>query len=318
MPNQPLVSIIIPTYNRAHLIGETLDSVLAQTYTNWECIVVDDGSIDATEALLKTYATKDSRVQYHKRPSTHLPGGNGARNYGFGLSKGEYIQWFDSDDLMKSELLQKQFSVLRENKLKISICLFDRYNESFSEINKPAQNHNVKFSIYYDFILRSMKANLLTILFDKKTIEEYKFDETLKKSQEVEFLQRIFRENEKDIFLLNESLVKVRRHNKSITGAINKRTVSDKLKVKRCLIKELSHNAPESVKNNLEYEYFKALYLAFQNKYSFVYFRGLFFNNKFFNSSFYKLGPLYIYHYFSNKGAMEYKKIIDGAFNKKT
>ena len=57
----PLVSIIIPTYNRAHLIGETLDSVLVQTYTHWECIVVDDGSTDGTDALLATYCKKDSR-----------------------------------------------------------------------------------------------------------------------------------------------------------------------------------------------------------------------------------------------------------------
>ncbi|WP_445734533.1 glycosyltransferase family 2 protein [Mariniflexile sp.] len=65
--NQPLVSIIIPTYNRAHLIGETLDSVLAQTHQNWECIVVDDGSTDNTDTVLKTYCQKDSRFQYHHR-----------------------------------------------------------------------------------------------------------------------------------------------------------------------------------------------------------------------------------------------------------
>src|SRR5690606_34809029 len=108
MTHSPLVSIIIPTYNRAHLISETLDSVLAQTYTNWECIVVDDGSTDATEALLHDYMEKDKRFQYHKRPVNHLPGGNGARNYGFNQSQGEFIQWFDSDDLMVSEKLELQ------------------------------------------------------------------------------------------------------------------------------------------------------------------------------------------------------------------
>ena len=68
MQEHPLVSIIILTYNRAHLIGETLDSVLAQTYTHWECIVVDDGSTDATDEVLATYVEKDSRFQYHHRP----------------------------------------------------------------------------------------------------------------------------------------------------------------------------------------------------------------------------------------------------------
>ena len=108
MSNQPLVSIIIPTYNRAHLIGETLDSVLAQTYTNWECIVVDDGSADATESLLKAYLEKDSRFQYHKCPDRHLPGGNGARNYGFELSKGKFVMFLDSDDLFIKTAVTKR------------------------------------------------------------------------------------------------------------------------------------------------------------------------------------------------------------------
>lgn len=79
---QPLVSIIIPTYNRAHLIGETLDSVMAQTYTNWECIVVDDGSTDNTAELLVVYCNKDNRFQYHHRPKDRPKGANAYRNYG--------------------------------------------------------------------------------------------------------------------------------------------------------------------------------------------------------------------------------------------
>lgn len=109
MPSSsPLVSIIIPTYNRAHLIGETLDSVLAQTYQNWECIVVDDGSTDGTDEVMAAYMAKDTRFQYHHRPKDRLPGGNAARNYGFEVSKGEYIQWFDSDDLMLPEFINEK------------------------------------------------------------------------------------------------------------------------------------------------------------------------------------------------------------------
>src|SRR5690554_2800862 len=120
-PENPLVSIIIPTYNRAHLIGETLDSVLAQTYENWECIVVDDGSTDNTEELMAEYMTKDARFQYHHRPKDRLPGGNAARNYGFEVSMGEYIQWFDSDDLMLTEYLSTRIDAFTAKTLFV-IC----------------------------------------------------------------------------------------------------------------------------------------------------------------------------------------------------
>ena len=65
MIKSPLISIIIPTYNRAHIIGETLDSIIAQTYTNWECIVVDDGSSDNTAEVMAKYIVKDSRFRYY-------------------------------------------------------------------------------------------------------------------------------------------------------------------------------------------------------------------------------------------------------------
>lgn len=115
MSDQPLVSVIIPTYNRAHLIGETLDSVLAQTYQNWECIIVDDGSSDNAEEVVRSYVKKDSRFKYYHRPEEHLSGGNGARNYGFKMSQGEYVNWFDSDDLMVPEKLEEQLKLLIEN-----------------------------------------------------------------------------------------------------------------------------------------------------------------------------------------------------------
>ena len=116
-----LISIIIPTYNRAHLIGETLDSIVAQTYSNWECIVVDDGSTDTTAEVMREYVKKDSRFQYHQRPENKLKGPNSCRNYGFELSKGEYIKWFDSDDVMLPTLLEKQILSFVDN-VEMSVC----------------------------------------------------------------------------------------------------------------------------------------------------------------------------------------------------
>ena len=103
-----LVSIIIPIFNRAHLIKETLNSILNQSYTNWECILVDDGSTDKTKETILKYCQNDSRISYFERPQQMLKGANSCRNYGFENSKGYYIQWFDSDDLMHYDKLKLQ------------------------------------------------------------------------------------------------------------------------------------------------------------------------------------------------------------------
>lgn len=102
----PLISIIIPTYNRAHLIGDTLDSILEQTFTNWECIIVDDGSTDDMDNVVKSYVDRDNRFKYFHRPSDQLGGGNAARNFGFLQCNGDYVNWFDSDDLMHEDHLK--------------------------------------------------------------------------------------------------------------------------------------------------------------------------------------------------------------------
>jgi len=112
--NTPLVSILIPNYNKAKYIRETLDSIIAQTYTNWECIIIDDQSTDNSWEILQEYAAKDSRFQIHKRPAHLLKGGNACRNYAFELSKGDYIQWFDSDDLMFLNSLQNRLEAITQ------------------------------------------------------------------------------------------------------------------------------------------------------------------------------------------------------------
>lgn len=103
-----LVSILIPNYNKAKYLRETLDSVLAQTYKNWECIIVDDHSTDNSWETLKVFGDKDFRFKIFKRPSYLPKGGNSCRNYAFSLSSGEFIQWFDSDDIMNKSLLEKR------------------------------------------------------------------------------------------------------------------------------------------------------------------------------------------------------------------
>jgi len=108
----PTVSVIIPTYNRAHLISRAIKSVLNQTYQDFELIVVDDGSTDNTEEVIQNF--KDKRIKYFRHKINR--GGNMARNTGLKNSKGQYIAFLDSDDEWLPEKLEKQLKVFAESK----------------------------------------------------------------------------------------------------------------------------------------------------------------------------------------------------------
>ncbi|MGR7812009.1 glycosyltransferase family 2 protein [Lacinutrix undariae] len=192
MPEQPLVSIIIPTYNRAHLIGETLDSVLAQTYQNWECLVVDDGSTDGTNQLMDSYCAKDARFQYHHRPVDRLAGGNAARNYGFEVSKGSYVQWFDSDDLMKKNCLKERLDMFKQDvKFVISGGAYLIENKE-----KDSFNIEIKDNLYKDYVLWKTSIFTPSLLFEKEFLLGFSrlFNESVLKGQESEFFSTIFYE----------------------------------------------------------------------------------------------------------------------------
>lgn len=100
---EPLISIIMPSYNQGPYLSEALDSVLAQTYSNWECIIVNDGSQDNTEEVSKAYCSKDARIRYVCQENS---GVSAARNNGVAHSNGEYILPLDGDDKIAPEFLE--------------------------------------------------------------------------------------------------------------------------------------------------------------------------------------------------------------------
>lgn len=108
--SSPKVSVIIPTYNRAHLIGDSIHSVLTQTYTNLEIIVVDDGSTDNTEEVIAVIL--DPRLRYIRQPNR---GRSNARNHALSLATGKYITFLDSDDLYFPNKIELQVNYLKSH-----------------------------------------------------------------------------------------------------------------------------------------------------------------------------------------------------------
>ena len=109
MSNKPLVSVIVPTYNYGSFIGETLECLRAQTYVNWECIVVDDGSTDDTAERVARFIERDARFKLLRQENAKQAA---AKNNGLRNSSGQYIQFLDADDLIESQKFEKQVEYL--------------------------------------------------------------------------------------------------------------------------------------------------------------------------------------------------------------
>lgn len=109
MRDNPLFSIVVPTYNRAYLIGKTLDSLVRQSWSHWEILVIDDGSTDDTESVVK--GINHPRIQYFKKENAERAA---ARNYGAVRARGDYVNFFDSDDLALPNHLAEAARMVRE------------------------------------------------------------------------------------------------------------------------------------------------------------------------------------------------------------
>lgn len=120
----PLVSIVVPCYMQAHFLSVALASVQAQTFTDWECIIIDDGSPDDTAEVAKRWTASDVRFQYHYKKNGGL---SSARNLGLSIARGHYIQFLDSDDVILPSKLELQVSQLSEtSKHSLAFCDYSR------------------------------------------------------------------------------------------------------------------------------------------------------------------------------------------------
>lgn len=213
-----LVSIIIPAFNRSELIGKTLDSIIAQTYTNWECIVVDDGSTDETYPLLKTFSKKDSRIKIYKRPADRPKGANACRNYGFELSKGDNINWFDSDDLMHPRKLELQINALEKQQSSLCVCQTKVFETSIENDLGLRHPRLISDNFWEDYLMFKILWLTQAPMWKREFLLKmnHLFDEELQAAQEWEFHLRALSKL-KTYTTIDEPLVYLRLHQDSIS-----------------------------------------------------------------------------------------------------
>lgn len=158
--DKPLISIIVPCFNQGEFLAEALNSVMGQTYSNWECVIVDDGSEDDTSVVAAEFVEKDRRFSYIKQDNQ---GPSIARNNGISLSKGTYILPLDSDDIIESTYLEKAINYFNNHPdTKLIYCRADRFGEEHGEWRLPQYS--------YDALIRS-NCLIVSSVFLKKDFD---------------------------------------------------------------------------------------------------------------------------------------------------
>jgi glycosyltransferase involved in cell wall biosynthesis len=214
------VSIIIPTYNRVNIIRETLQSILAQTYSNWECIIVDDGSTDDTQHFIKKFVEKDCRFKLLSRPANKLKGPSACRNFGITKSTGGLLLFFDDDDIMHPQNLE--FCVQELSRKDIYFCKYLRtvFCDDFDYIFNYSKKYS-SFEIDSKEIESLLKFELFfvtgSVIWKRECFATHRFVEELVYAEDWEVYSRILSSGLRGISI-NKCLFFGRKHSSAITA----------------------------------------------------------------------------------------------------
>lgn len=209
-----LVSIIVPVYNVKKYIVETMDCVRAQTYSEWELLLVEDGSTDGTAKIISDYLkeTADGRIRLIEQPVNG--GAAKARNDGLAQAKGRYIAYLDSDDLWEPEKLKKQIAFMTEKEAAFSFTGYEFADENGKGLGKVVR---VPETLSYHQALKNTTIFTTTVMFDTDKISKDKLVMPQIKSEDTALWWRVLREGY-IAYGLNENLVKYRRAGKSLSS----------------------------------------------------------------------------------------------------
>lgn len=210
MKSYGLVSIITPSYNSAKFISETIESILAQTYTNWELLITDDCSSDNSCAIINDYAIKDKRIKLFQL--TKNSGAGVARNNSLKEAKGDYIAFCDSDDCWLSEKLEKQLEFMEQYNSTFSCTSYFTCNEDGTLKGKIIAPTKIS---YFDLICND-NMGCLTTMYNAKVLGKH-FMPTIRKRQDWGY-KLIIIQKSKYAHGMKECLAKYRLRNNSLSS----------------------------------------------------------------------------------------------------
>lgn len=275
-----MISIIVPIYNVEKYLRICLDSILAQTYTDYEVIMVDDGSPDRSCAIAKEYEKKDARFHLLRQENKGLAS---ARNTGIRASKGEYIYFIDSDDCINPSLLKIAVEIaLRENAKIVQINL-EMVSEDYRDFNQPVDISNIPIQVYsttqalrnldednqsFAKDIRLTTTVVWTKLYHRKVFEKNLFPEGMRMHEDQMIMHRKIVEAEGMVFL-DYPLYYYRKNMVSLIGkgwTPRRLSIIDCYEDRMCCVKEYAemHPSDEAVKLQ-DYIYWRYLVCLFRN-----------------------------------------------------
>lgn len=209
-----LVSIIVPVYNVEKFIVETIECVRAQSYENWELLLVEDVSTDGTKEVIETYLHENQDDRIHLVCQPENKGAAHARNRGLKEATGRFIAYLDADDLWEPEKLEKQLAFMEERQAAFAFTGYEFADEEGKGLGKIVQ---VPATINYKEALKNTTIFTTTVMFDTDKIEKNMLNMPIIKSEDTALWWKVLR-NGYIAYGLNENLVKYRRAGKSLSS----------------------------------------------------------------------------------------------------
>lgn len=220
------ISIIIPCYNQAKYLEECLQSVAQQTFTDWECILINDGSTDKTEEISKKWLEKDDRFQYI---FTENKGVSNARNLGLEKAKGDFIQFLDADDKMNLQNFEKKMAFSADCDIIVSEFNILTNNQYFPGYNKLKQEY-LNFDTLFFGWETVFTIPIHTALISRQLLKNFSFNTTLLCFEDWLMWLHITKQNPKTVFI-DEILVTYRKENQKSASSNLHKIVQERIKV---------------------------------------------------------------------------------------
>jgi len=222
-----------------------IESILAQTYKNWELLIVDDGSTDSTKPLVKKYMASDARIQYIYQENAER---SAARNNGINDAKGTYLCFLDSDDYYTPERLEKLEKSIRQHQFPTAFFYTDSANDingKIEVVKKPTPN---QFENIYDFAIQST-IHSQQVCIHKEILKKHQYNKNINIAEDTELWARIFHDNYPCIYIANQPTIVIKIHDDRSINPFKHNTYLKWMEVLDFMIKTYQYPFSQSMVN---------------------------------------------------------------------